>query len=185
MAERDLNRQLISLACMEYKILSVIPPPKTQEEVKADEENKAKEAQSPSTMSKPQSELKKASASKTIKKTITNNDSFCVNDKFRSQMKRITINSIQRKESKKETDAVHEKVISDRKFALDAIIVKIMKGRKTAKHFDLFTDVTRLAAFPFGTHIFNARIEWLIDNYYLERQNPDDEESTPDTVYVY
>lgn len=90
--------------------------------------------------------MKKASGpSKTVKKTITNNDSFCVNDKFKSQMKRITINTIQRKESKKETDAVHEKVISDRKYAIDALIVKVMKGRKSAKHADLLGDVKRLA----------------------------------------
>jgi hypothetical protein len=136
---------------MEYKVLSVIPPPKTEEEIKADEEKKAKEAESPSIASKPQSELKKAAGSKTIKKTITNLDSFCVNDKFRSQMKRITINSIQRKESKKETDAVHEKVLADRKWALDAFIVKVMKGRKSHKHSDLYSEVTRLAPFPFGT----------------------------------
>lgn len=36
MSERELNRQLISLACMEYKILSVIAPPKTEEEIKID-----------------------------------------------------------------------------------------------------------------------------------------------------
>jgi hypothetical protein len=155
---------------MEYKVLSVLPPPKTEEEIKDEEEKKAKDAESPSILtSKPQSEIKKASASKTIKKTITNKDSFCVNDKFRSQMKRITINSIQRKESKKETDAVHEKVLADRRWALDAFIVKIMKGRKTHKHSDLFNEVTRIAPFPFGTNIFDQRIVWLIDNYYLER----------------
>jgi hypothetical protein len=44
----------------------------------------------PSTAAK----MREIAASKTIKKTITSEDSFRVNDKFRSNMKRLTINSI-------------------------------------------------------------------------------------------
>jgi hypothetical protein len=77
------------------------------------------------------------SGSKTIKKTITPDDSFKVNDKFRSNLKRITINSIQKKESKKDTEKVHERVLGDRKFFIDAAIVKTMKARKEIKHVDL------------------------------------------------
>lgn len=46
-------------------------------------------------------------AKKSIKKTITKEDTFKVNDRFRSQLKRITINSIQKKESKKDSESVH------------------------------------------------------------------------------
>ena len=49
-----------------------------------------KKPERPSTAAK----MRQAADSKTIKKTITKDDSFKVNDKFRSNLKRITINSI-------------------------------------------------------------------------------------------
>ena len=78
---------MISLACLEYKILTVVSPA-IEEEKK--EENQEKKPERPQTASK----MAAKSGSKTIKKTITEKDSFRFNDKFRSQLKRITINSI-------------------------------------------------------------------------------------------
>ena len=78
-----------------------------------------------------------AGSKKTIKKTITKDDIFSVNEKFRSPMKRITINSIQKKESKKDSEAVHQRVLADRKFLIDAAIVKTLKGKKTIRHTEL------------------------------------------------
>ena len=78
---------------------------------------------------------------KSIKKTITKDDIFQVNLKFRSQMKRITINSIQKKESKKDSESVHQRVLADRKFFIDAAVVKTLKTKKSIRHNELVQEV--------------------------------------------
>ena len=78
---------------------------------------------------------------KSIKKTITKDDIFQVNLKFRSQMKRITINSIQKKESKKDSESVHQRVLADRKFFIDAAVVKTLKTKKSLRHNELVQEV--------------------------------------------
>ena len=80
-------------------------------------------------------------AKRSIKKTITKQDTFRVNDKFRSQMKRIMINSIQKKESKKDSEAVHTRVLADRKFFIDAAVVKTLKSKKSIRHNELVAEV--------------------------------------------
>ena len=52
-------------------------------------------------------------------------------------MKRITINSIQKKESKKDSETVHRRVLADRKFMIDAAVVKTLKSKKSIKHNEL------------------------------------------------
>jgi hypothetical protein len=43
---------------------------------------------------------------------------------------------------------VHERVLSDRKFMIDAAIVRTMKARRTVPHNELVTEVIRLVRFP-------------------------------------
>lgn len=135
--ERNLNQQLISLACMEYKILSVVKQQKPEEEEKKGIDT---------TAVKP-SKQKKPGEKKTIKKTISKEDSFTVNDKFICKMKRIVINSIQRKETTADSKNVANRVIADRKFFIDAAVVKTMKARKIVRHSDLILEVIRLVRF--------------------------------------
>ena len=88
------------------------------------------------------------SKKRSIKKAITKDDKFKVNRAFRSRMKRIQINALQKKETRKDSDDVHGKVLHDRKIYVDAAIVKTMKGRKTLRHNDLIAEVFRLIRFP-------------------------------------
>ena len=95
---------------MDQKILLAIPSvadDKIESDAPASEVAETQEVQptASKTSGKGKSQLAKAKTS--IKKTITKDDTFRVNDKFRSQLKRITINSIQKKESKKDSDSVH------------------------------------------------------------------------------
>ena len=134
-------------------------------------------------VSKSKTQLAKAKAS--IKKTITKQDTFCVNDKYRSNLKRITINSIQKKESKKDSETVHQRVLADRKFFIDAAVVKTMKTKKSLIHRELVAEVIQLVGFPLEVQALNARIEWLISQSYMRRDDPEEKESKPSTVYHY
>ena len=77
-------------------------------------------------------------------------------------MKRITINSIQKKESKKDSEIVFKRVLADRKFMIDAAIVKTLKSKKSLKHTDLVQEVIGLVRFPLEIEALNVRIESLI-----------------------
>lgn len=73
---------------------------------------------------------------------------FKFNKNFKSKLKRIAINTLQKKESKQETEKVHEKVLNDRKYLIDAAVVRTMKARKTVPQTELFEEVIRLVRFP-------------------------------------
>mmetsp|Transcript_43212 Transcript_43212/g.41558 ORF Transcript_43212/g.41558 Transcript_43212/m.41558 type:complete len:106 (+) Transcript_43212:661-978(+) len=97
-----------------------------------------------------------------------------VNAKFNSKLRRITINAIQKKESRLETEAVHEKVLQDRKYLIDAAVVRTMKARRTVHHTELVQEVIRLVRFPLDISMLKHRIEQLIDGEYMRR---DDQET--------
>ena len=64
-----------------------------------------------------------------IKRSINGTDVFRLNELFRSPMKRITINAVQKKESRKDSEKIFERVLLERKFAVDSAIVKVMKTK--------------------------------------------------------
>jgi hypothetical protein len=84
-------------------------------------------------------DLKKSlsSSKKTFKRAISKTDSFEVNANFRAALKRITINAVQKKETRQESDKIFERVLAERKFLIDAALVKTMKTRRTLAHRDL------------------------------------------------
>ena len=110
---------------------------------------------------------------KTIRKVITKKDKFKVNFEFRSKLKRIQVNSIQKKETRQESDAVHDKVLADRKLYVDAAIVKTMKSRKTLKHNDLLSEVIRMTRFPCEIETIVARIKVLMEMEYMRYDDSD------------
>ena len=77
-------------------------------------------------------------------------------------MKRITINSIQKKESKKDSEIVHKRVLADRKFLIDAAVVKTLKSKKSIQHTALVTEVIGLVKFPLEMDALQSRIDSLI-----------------------
>ena len=77
--DTELNVQLISLACLDQKVLLAIKPAEAgNKEADPNEEKKGPDASS----NKKQSKMSTSKAS--FKKTITKEDIFRVNDKFRS-----------------------------------------------------------------------------------------------------
>ncbi|KAJ4831195.1 Cullin-1 [Turnera subulata] len=112
--------------------------------------------------------LKKDPASK----TISQSDHFEFNSKFTDKMRRIRVPLPPVDERKK----VVEDVDKDRRYAIDAALVRIMKGRKVLGHQQLVSECVEMLSRMFKPEIkaIKKRIEDLISRDYLERdkQNP-------------
>ena len=107
--------------------------------------------------------LLKEPQSKVVKKT----DQFELNTKFTDRMARIRVPLPPLEEKKK----VLEDVDQDRRYAIDAAIVRTMKARKVLKHQELMLEVvTQLTQmFKPDVKMIKRRIEDLIAREYLER----------------
>ncbi|KAL5561527.1 hypothetical protein UlMin_031274 [Ulmus minor] len=105
-------------------------------------------------------------------KTISPNDTFQFNSKFTDRMRRIKIPLPPVDERKK----VIEDVDKDRRYAIDAAIVRIMKSRKILGHQQLVMECVEQLGKMFKPDIkaIKKRIEDLITRDYLERdkENP-------------
>uniref|UniRef100_A0A7S0WZR9 Cullin family profile domain-containing protein n=1 Tax=Chlamydomonas leiostraca TaxID=1034604 RepID=A0A7S0WZR9_9CHLO len=105
-------------------------------------------------------------------KSISKTDKFRFNNKFTDRMHRIKIPLPPVDEKKK----VVEDVEKDRKYAIDAAIVRTMKSRKVLQHQQLVMEVVQQLSRMFKPDfkLIKKRIEHLIASEYLERdkENP-------------
>lgn len=104
---------------------------------------------------------------------VKGSDTFTVNHKFVSPRKRITIPMPTAKISEEEKEAAHETVIEDRRHAIEAAIVRVMKQHKTLEHQMLIMEVSKLCnpVFKPEPRAIKSRIEELINREYLAREN--------------
>ncbi|OEL38156.1 Cullin-1 [Dichanthelium oligosanthes] len=100
-------------------------------------------------------------------KTISPNDNFEFNRKFTDKMRRIKVQLPPSDEKKKVIDDVNK----DRRFAIDAALVRIMKSRKIMTHQNLVAKCVEQLSRMFKPDIkmIKKRIEDLITREYLER----------------
>ncbi|KAI3864100.1 hypothetical protein MKW98_031692, partial [Papaver atlanticum] len=100
-------------------------------------------------------------------KTISQKDSFMFNAEFTDKMRRIKVPLPPVDEKKK----VIEDVDKDRRYAIDASIVRIMKSRKVLPYHQLLSEcVDQLnRMFKPDFKIIKKRVEDLITRDYLER----------------
>ncbi|XP_071719035.1 cullin-1-like [Rutidosis leptorrhynchoides] len=107
-----------------------------------------------------------------VSKTVSDTDYFQFNSKFTDRMRRIRIPLPPVDERKK----VVEDVDKDRRYAIDASIVRIMKSRKVLNHQQLVTECVEQLGRMFKPDFkaIKKRIEDLITREYLERdkENP-------------
>jgi len=96
-----------------------------------------------------------------------------VNEKFAPRLKKVVINALQRKETKQETEEVHHRVLQDRKYLVDAAIVRTMKARRRLTHAELTQEVIRILRFPLDIEVLRQRIASLIENDYMENDQTD------------
>ena len=100
-------------------------------------------------------------------KSINQDDVFTYNEKFTDRMRRIKIPLPQIDDKKK----VEADVDKDRRYAIDAAIVRTMKSRKVLPHQQLVLEVVQQLTKMFKPDfkIIKKRIEDLISRDYLER----------------
>jgi len=115
-------------------------------------------------------------------KEIEPSNEFIVNDGFFSKLYKVNIQTVAAKEdSEPERCETRKKVDEDRKYEIDAAIIRIMKYRKELSHNLLVSDVTTQLRSRFlpSPETIKKRIEGLIEGEYLARTAEDRK------VYVY
>lgn len=100
-------------------------------------------------------------------------DSFKLNLKFVSPKRRLNIPMPSAKITQEEKEAAHETVVEDRRHAIEAAIVRVMKQHKTLDHQMLVMEVCKLCnpVFKPEPRAIKTRIEELITREYLARSD--------------
>jgi cullin-4 len=101
-------------------------------------------------------------------------DEFIVNDAFTHSLYRIKVPAGGQKTPVTTKDAessemVTEKVVADRKFVIEAAIVRILKMRRRISHNDLMKEVFEQCKFAIDAGDVKGRVETLIDREYIAR----------------
>jgi cullin-4 len=96
-------------------------------------------------------------------------DVVSVNETFNSKLKKIKINSLQKKETTEDLEQTTNRVLQERQYLLDAAIVRIMKGKKSIIHNDLVNEVFNDLKLPISIPEIKKRIESLIERDYMTR----------------
>ena len=111
-------------------------------------------------------------------KKVREGDNFTFNKKFTCKLYKFKIPVIIVKESAAEVSITRAKISEDRKFLIDAAVVRIMKARKTLDHNNLVAEVTQQLSARFHPNPTDIKkqIEKLIEREYLER-NPNNRRS--------
>lgn len=105
------------------------------------------------------------------KKGVDMDDVFVVNRNFENPSRRIKVPNIMEKFTDDEIGKMRNDTLEDRKHAIEAAIVRIMKTRKQLSHNDLVMEVSKqlMQYFMPEPKIIKRRIEDLINRDYLER----------------
>eukprot|EP01080_Neovahlkampfia_damariscottae_P009387 gene9387-1598_t len=104
-------------------------------------------------------------------KSVQPDDIFEVNAKFTSKQRRIKIPNLVLKISEKESEEIDSSLKEDRKHAIEAAVVRIMKARKQMSHQNLVVECSKqlMQHFKPDPKDIKRRIEDLIVREYLER----------------
>nr|VWP01822.1 Glutamyl-tRNA synthetase (EC [Ganoderma boninense] len=102
-------------------------------------------------------------------------DLFSYNGDFKDPRRVVHINSIQSKETAEETKRTQSSIEADRKHALDAAIVRVMKSKKELTYEQLKTATIEAVKNHFVPDVgmIKKRIEGLVEQEYLRRDEDD------------
>ena len=114
-----------------------------------------------------------AGKKKKTRMNVDDRDTFIINAQFTSNSRRIRITNVMMKETKEEREKTVEAVSRDRLYLIDAVLVRIMKARKTVLHQALIPQVLEQVKVPAQPADVKKRIESLIEREYLERDAKD------------
>lgn len=100
-------------------------------------------------------------------------NTFRLNMGFTTNRRKLSIPTPTAKISEQEKSQVHETVVEDRRHAIEAAIVRVMKQRKTLDHQMLVMEVSRLCnpVFKPEPRQVKNRIEELISREFLARED--------------
>ena len=79
------------------------------------------------------------------------------------------------KETVEEDAMTRAKVFEDRQHQVEAIIVRLMKTKKTLKHDELYRQTMVELKYPLDMVLYKSRINSLIERDYLQRDAEDRE----------
>ena len=77
-------------------------------------------------------------------------------------------------ENEKNEEENEEKSIEERKFVIDAYVMKVLKQKKVMKRNDLISVVKEKMPFEERDEIINKRIDQLINNRYISIDDKDE-----------
>ena len=103
-------------------------------------------------------------------------DEMRVNLEYKSNLYRNKIPVMVSKASKEQNEVkVQGKVEDDRRYTIEASIIKVMKARRKIEHVNLVSESSRLLAQKFNPEPaqIKLRIESLIERGYIERDEND------------
>eukprot|EP00818_Percolomonas_sp_WS_P004924 CAMPEP_0117445226 /NCGR_PEP_ID=MMETSP0759-20121206/5679_1 /TAXON_ID=63605 /ORGANISM="Percolomonas cosmopolitus, Strain WS" /LENGTH=754 /DNA_ID=CAMNT_0005237381 /DNA_START=439 /DNA_END=2703 /DNA_ORIENTATION=- len=105
-------------------------------------------------------------------KKFNKNTMFRANDKFKSQKIKLKILPVVKKEDDDEQKQTKSKIDEERKWVMDAVIVRIMKMRRKMHHRSLILEVTEQLQNRFmpPPDSVKKRIESLIEREYIQRE---------------
>jgi hypothetical protein len=113
--------------------------------------------------------MKKTGGAKKVEPT----DMFSVNEEFKNKNRRIKIPNLVLKISKEEVQDITNTTQEDRKHAIEAAIVRLMKARKKMDHQSLVMECSKqlMSHFIPDPKVIKRRIEDLISREYLARDD--------------
>lgn len=103
-------------------------------------------------------------------------DKLCVNQDYHNNAKRVKIGVLVSKNAKEsDTAKTQSKVEDDRRFTIDASIMKVMKSRRRIDYQMLIIETTKLLQQRFKPDPIQIkhRIEHLIERFFIERDEED------------
>lgn len=107
------------------------------------------------------------------RQSVHDEDRFRVHPNFKSNQRRIRISNFMTRETKEEREKTVQAVSRDRLYLIDAVLVRVMKARKTIMHQQLIPQVLEQVKVPAQPSDIKKRIESLIEREYMERDSAD------------
>jgi cullin 4 len=106
-------------------------------------------------------------------KDVATSDTFAWASGFTFKLTKIKLNQLQMKDTAEEEKKIEEETAENRKFAIQAAVVRIMKARKELQHNQLISEVLSQLRFPIKSVAIKKEIETLIERDYLKRKEDD------------